>query len=87
MKVTSVPRLNPSSRTSPTKPIASSRERCHRLIVLEQRLSRQRKLITDLKTRGLDASFEQSELARLLSELDTVLGKPRLEFMPGAAAS
>jgi arginine repressor len=55
--------------------------------VLEQRLSRQRKLIADLKTRGLDASFEQSELARLLSELDTVLGKPRLEFVPGAAAS
>ena len=55
--------------------------------MLEQRLSRQRKLIADLKTRGLDASFEQSELARLLSELDRVLGKPALEFVPGAAAS
>jgi hypothetical protein len=56
-------------------------------VLLEQRLFLQRKLIADLKTRGLDASSEQSELARLLSELDWVLGKPPLEFMPGAAAS
>ena len=55
--------------------------------MLEQRLSRQRKLIADLKTRGLDASLEQSELARLLAELDSLLGKPPLEIAPAAAAS
>ena len=55
--------------------------------MLEQRLSRQRKLIADLKTRGLDASVEQSELARLLSELDLLLGKPPLESTSSAAAS
>jgi hypothetical protein len=55
--------------------------------VLEQCLSRQRKLIADLKTRGLDASSEQSELARLLSELDSLLGKPPLVSTPTAAAS
>jgi hypothetical protein len=87
LKVTSVPRVDPSSRTSPTKALVSSRERCHRLVVLEQRLSRQRKLIADLKTRGLDASLEQGELARLLAELDWLLGKPPLEVAPAAAAS
>ena len=67
--------------------MAPSRESRHRLVALEQRLSRQRKLIADLKTRGLDASAELSELAHLLAELDSLLGKPPLEVAPTAAAS
>jgi hypothetical protein len=85
-KVMTVPRVNPGSRTFPTRPIPP-RERCHQLVLLEQRLSRQRKLIAGLKARSLDASAEQSELARLLSELDALLGKPSSESASSAAAS
>jgi hypothetical protein len=56
-----------------TAHVTGLREMCRRLRELEGTIASQRKLVANLEARGLDSAGERELLARLLSDLDTML--------------
>ena len=63
------------SLDSDTRKILRMREKWRRLVRLDERILRQRKLIVDLKARELGTEFEEEDLAALSCDLDALFAK------------